>query len=189
MGVVITPVPFSHNHLHDLESLWWVAVWMVLYNDFSKPKKDDNPALEREELQQQLILAQDYFPFALKSGSRILGFQTSFKKACVKLPSNKQSMCAYLEGIRAILIGQYKIVESTLPGSIDLNSSTDQIYETFKGIFAASKRAHPDYALKFIPKIYTELLDRVSEKQGEKRLRSESTNDAGVVAQKAPRMK
>jgi hypothetical protein len=22
-------VPFSHNHLHDLESLWWVAAWVV----------------------------------------------------------------------------------------------------------------------------------------------------------------
>lgn len=29
-----TRVQFSHNHLHDLESLWWVAVWVVMYNNF-----------------------------------------------------------------------------------------------------------------------------------------------------------
>jgi len=34
-------VLFSHNHLHDLESLWWVAVWMVFYHHLSKLKQSD----------------------------------------------------------------------------------------------------------------------------------------------------
>jgi hypothetical protein len=29
---VQTEVPFCHNHLHDLESLWWVAVWVVFHS-------------------------------------------------------------------------------------------------------------------------------------------------------------
>jgi hypothetical protein len=42
VGMPQTKVPFSHNHLHDLESLWWVAVWVVFYNYFleATPSRD-----------------------------------------------------------------------------------------------------------------------------------------------------
>ena len=33
--------PFAHNYLHDLESLRWVAVWIVFYNDFCAPQQLD----------------------------------------------------------------------------------------------------------------------------------------------------
>jgi len=33
------PTPFVHIHLHDLESLWWVVVWIVFYNDFRVPQE------------------------------------------------------------------------------------------------------------------------------------------------------
>ena len=39
---ITAPLPFSHNHLHDLESLWWVAIWIVFYNHFSKAQRSDN---------------------------------------------------------------------------------------------------------------------------------------------------
>jgi hypothetical protein len=50
--------PFSHNHLHDLESLWWAAVWMALYNHFSRSQKSDMESLsDLHEVDHQLCLA------------------------------------------------------------------------------------------------------------------------------------
>jgi hypothetical protein len=35
-GTTRTKVPFSHNHFHDLESLGWVAVWVLVWVVFLK---------------------------------------------------------------------------------------------------------------------------------------------------------
>jgi hypothetical protein len=142
-----TPNLFSHN-LHDLESLWRVAVWMVLYNHFSKVlKSDDEQPAKSTEFRRQLKLAQFYFPLVPNSGSRRDGFQTSFREACAELPSEKNVICPCLEDLRKLLIKHYKAVESTLPQSIDLNSSKDIIYDAFKTIFSSSKKHSADCAL------------------------------------------
>jgi Fungal protein kinase len=178
---VTASVPFSHNHLHDLESLWWVAVWMVFYNYFSEVLLSDDRPLKLTDVEKQLKLARTLFPLSLKSFDRLVGFQTSFRDTCVGLPSNKKTICYHLDSARAILIKHYKIVESTLPQSIEPNASKNEIYEDFTKFFSASRDASRDMLLDFIPKIYTKL------KKG-KRPRSESTSDTGV-AQKTPRRK
>jgi hypothetical protein len=63
--------PFSHNHLHNLESLWWVAVWMVFYNCFSKTHGSDNePPFTLSEAECQLKPSQVLFPSMLKNTDR-----------------------------------------------------------------------------------------------------------------------
>lgn len=182
MQNVTAPVPFSHNHLHDLESLWWVAVWVVFYNYFLKvPLLDDRPLFKLTDVEKQLKLARTLFPPIPKSVDRRDGFQTSFQDACVGLPSNKKTICDHLDSAREILIEHYKIVESALPRSIEPNSSKDEIYEDFTTLFSASRDASRDMLLDFIPNIYTTL-------KKEQRPRSESTNNTGV-ARKTPRKK
>src|SRR5882762_2407921 len=76
------PVLFSHNHLHDLESLWWVAVWMVLYHHFSTtPQSDDELLFDLPEAESQLALAQTFFP-PMSHPTRQNSFQQSLKKTC-----------------------------------------------------------------------------------------------------------
>ena len=53
-GMTQTKIPFFHNHLHDLESLWWVAVWVVFYNNFSEP----NPSFTFRDAEYQFHLAR-----------------------------------------------------------------------------------------------------------------------------------
>jgi hypothetical protein len=167
-------VSFFYNHLHDLESLWWVAVWMVFYNYFSETMpSDDYLPLEfnEKDVQEHLQQAQILFPPVLNSTNRLLGFRNTFMQACSGLPSNKLDICRLLDGLRRILIGQYQVIEAGLPQSVDIKSSDDGIYETFKKIFSFPKFS-PDLALVFIPDIHTKL---------RKRQRSESMKDAGVA--------
>jgi hypothetical protein len=181
-------VPFSQNHLHDLESLWWVAVWMVFYHYFSKAaSSDDHGPFTLEDVDKDIKLARTLFPSVLKSTDRQNGFQTLFPTKCVGLPSNKKVISNFLNHLRIILLEQYKIVESELSQSIKPNSSTDEIYDNFKTLFSASMTSSRDLVLEFIPAIYTKLKNENSNPNS-KRPRSESTNDTGV-AQKTPRRK
>jgi hypothetical protein len=165
-------VPFSHNHLHDLESLWWVAIWIVFYNYFSNtaPLDDHLPFVYKDVLE-HLKLTRILFPTTVKSGDRLIGFQTLFSKACSGLPSNKDDICLLLDGLCEILIGQYKVVEGGLPLSVDSNSTDDSIYETFKDIFSSLRTVYHDLVLIFIPEVHRKL---------RKRERSESTNETAV---------
>jgi hypothetical protein len=165
-------VPFSHNHLHDLESLWWVAVWVVFYNYFSKTMlSDDHLPFAYKDVQEHLKQTRILFPSILKSTDRRDTFLTSFVKACSALPTNKVDICLLLDGLREILIGEYKVIEAGLPLSVDSNSSDDGIYETFRDIFSSLKTVYHDIVLVFIPEVYRRL---------RKRQRSESINGAGV---------
>jgi hypothetical protein len=172
-------VPFSHNHVHDLESLWWVAVWVVFYNHFSKSQQSgEEPLSSLLDAQHQLELARTLFPTYMKSIDRRDGFQRSFLKTCGDLPSSKKAICAYLNTLRRAIIRNHVLIESKLPQTVDLSASMDDIYEKFNEVFATSKEKYSDFGLAFIPDIHAQL--RVDLK----RLRAESTNDTGVVTQK-----
>jgi hypothetical protein len=72
-----TEVPFSHNHLHDLELLWWAAVWIVFYNHFSKlQESDEGPLSDLQEVDRQLGLARTLSPPFMKSIDHQNSFQT-----------------------------------------------------------------------------------------------------------------
>lgn len=174
-----TAVPFSHNHVHDLESLWWVAVWMVFYNHFSKSQQSGAEHLSSLlDAQRQLELARILFPTYMKSIDRRDGFQRSFLKTCGDLPSSKKAICAYLNALRRVIIRHYVLIESKFPQSVDLSASMDDIYGKFNEVFATSKEKYSDFSLDFIPKIHAELRVNL------KRARAESTNDIGFVTQK-----
>jgi hypothetical protein len=184
-GTAQAEVPFSHNHLHDLESLWWVAVWVVFYNYFlEETSSRDHPSFTLQDTAEQLRLARTLFPPALDSTSRRDGFQNpkSFQNTCAGLPSNKKAICDGLNFVRRLLISHYNAIEARYPESVDPDSSSDDIYDGFTQVFSRSETVSHGLKLKFIPDIYRELL----KEENLKRPRSESTNDTGV-AQKAQR--
>lgn len=166
---------FSNNHLHDLESLWWVAVWMAFYNDLSRSKQPDEClSTDIRDVDHQLGLARTLFPPALESSRRQNSFQLSFMKRCKDLPSNKKTICGYLEGLRQILVKHYLIIESTFPQFINSSASEDDIYDDFRMAFTESRQQYCNFVLTFIPDVKGNL----------KRARTESTGDTGVVAKR-----
>lgn len=175
-------VPFSHNHLHDLESLWWVTVWVVFYHSFSKGTTPRD-CLTLQDAMDQLDLAQKLFPPVVDSSTRQNNFTVdgSFKKICDRLPHDKEDACIGLDFLRGRLIKHYMAIEANYP-LIHPIASTNNIYDDFIETFTDLKSRYHGFALEPIQEIFAEL----SKPEG-KRPRSESTNDPGV-AQKSQRM-
>jgi len=169
--------PFFHNHLHDLESLWWVAVWMVFHHQFLAPGEDRLSDID--EVASQIKPAQRLFPPIIHPSHRLCGLRWDFPQLCKSLQSNKAVVCQCLNILRRILLYNYRIMESTFPTSIDPSAFQVEIYEDFKEAFSMSRRGYPDCRLDFIPSIYVELYikkmemekEREKEKSKEKAMR------------------
>jgi len=179
-GTAQSKVPFFPNHLHDLESLWWVAVWIVFYNYFSEgTPSGDRPSLTSGEVEDQVNLARSLFPPVLESTTRRDAFQTltSFPNICDKLSDNKKTFTQRLDLLRRLLINHYGVVEARYPRSVDPDASNDGIYDAFKQLFFNLKTDSHNLVLDFIPDIYKAQRNL----ENSKRSRSESTNDTRVA--------
>ena len=186
VGTTQTKVSFSHNHLHDLESLWWVTVWVAFYNYFSEATPSrDRPSFTLRDAKGQLEQARILFPPTLESTTRHYGFQNaeSFKATCEKLPPNKRATYLSLDILRVVLISHYSVVEAKCPLSVDPKSSEDDIYDDFTRVFSNLKTVSQDLVLDSIPGIYEKLLK--SKGDDLKRPRSESTSVAEVAPKTA----
>ena len=174
-------VPFSHNHLHDLESLWWVTVWVIFYRSFSDGTTPRD-RLTLQDAKDQLDLAENLFPAVPASTARRDSFQIakSFQKTCDQLPHDKEDACFGLDFLREQLIKHYMAIEANYP-HIHPIASTNDIYDDFIQTFTALKTRYHGFALESIQEIFAEL----SKPEG-KRPRSESMNDPRV-AQKTAR--
>jgi hypothetical protein len=92
-----TKLPFVHNHLHDLESLWWVAVWVIIYNCLCDTQQSNEvPPSDLQDVERQLAWARTLFPSLMESASRQNAFQQLFLEVCGELPRNKHAICSYL---------------------------------------------------------------------------------------------
>ena len=176
-----TKTSFFYNHLHDLESLWWVAVWVVFYNNFLEPE----PSFKFLNAVQRLGTAQKLFPPTLVNTTRQNAFQLSshFREICNELPHNKGDIYDSLDLLRELLIDHYEVVEKGYPQSIDLDASKEVIYDVFTYGFSKLQALSDGLTLHFVPKIYERLLKA----EILKRPRSESTNDTGIGQQKSAR--
>ena len=180
VGKALSKVPFSHNHLHDLESLWWVAAWVAFYNDFFAT--ETLSPLTLEDAKKWLDLARNLFPPVPGMSTRLNGFQNagSFEAKCQQLGPEKELIALGLDVIREHLIEQYKDIEARLPESVNPEESGDDIYDIFANVFSSLADDSKGLELKPIAVIHNQLL-----KEEMKNQRSGSINDAG--SSKVPR--
>ncbi|KAF8493846.1 hypothetical protein JB92DRAFT_2997908 [Gautieria morchelliformis] len=120
------PKEFCHNSLHDLESLWWIAIWQIFYytlppDDSSSSSPTDHHTTEdREEwlsLQEKAFLQM--FPQSPSNSTRftIMTTESSFDAETQKcfLEGSKLSKEDFSE-MHAIDPGAYVQVENELKG-------------------------------------------------------------------------
>ena len=99
-------VVFSHNPLHDLESLWWVGVWFVLYH--YNPSKIEDPAV------------QDHIELVKSVGETVFHYRNSRRQALVGstlfpsleplcFPRAVQYLIVALHTFRSQLVTYYEI--------------------------------------------------------------------------------
>ncbi|KAN0109363.1 hypothetical protein V8E52_009407 [Russula decolorans] len=175
-GKAESEASFYHNHLHDLESLWWVAVWVVFYNNFLEETPSQRPSTLKDA-QDQLKLAGTFFPRTLDSAIRRDGLRTrKFLKKCDDLPRNKKLIYDRLNLLRRLLISHYTVIEANYPKSVDPSSSKDDIYDEFIRLFSKTRTDYPNSVLDSIP----DRCEKMSkEEKNSKRNRSESSTTVG----------
>ena len=181
-GQGLAVASFYHNHLHDLESLWWVTVWIAFYNNFLEGESShDQPSPSLQDTKKQLKLAGTLFLRSLENTTRQNIFQgyTDFPVTCDNLSSNKNDLCDDLDYLRVLLLEHYRAVEAGYPASVDPDSSEYSIYEEFSQVFKDLKASYKGWKLDRIVRICEELLKAEKSKKS-KGPRSDSTADAGT---------
>ncbi|KAF7795018.1 hypothetical protein EIP86_006162 [Pleurotus ostreatoroseus] len=96
---------FHYNYLHDLESLWWVAVYFVVHQDQST---DDD-----QYYRNQIRAAQDLFYYGSKRYGT-MKLSGSFAGLVRGLHPSLQELGSWLEAARCALVNAYRSLEETL---------------------------------------------------------------------------
>ncbi|KAJ3748344.1 hypothetical protein DFH05DRAFT_1472306 [Lentinula detonsa] len=106
-------VPFHHNPLHDLESVWWIIIYILFFNDHEESL---SPAPEARQHQMERL-----FDGQLENMARF-----TFLKDPHGLREAKQYLCSnfcdaldLLENFRTYLKTAYRKSEKTYPQEID----------------------------------------------------------------------
>jgi hypothetical protein len=140
-------VTFRYNPLHDLESLWWIAVWMMFNH-----RTEREPSSEDEESQSRY--AERLFPRIIDGSGRLdaLKNHVVFLNMLLCLPEAFYTAASKLESIRQALVQHYYLAE----GDTEINEAAFRdIHELFLKEFSLAKGAVGDVQLRPLTKIHT----------------------------------
>ncbi|KAI5115930.1 hypothetical protein M0805_008231 [Coniferiporia weirii] len=103
---------FYYNDLHDLESIWWIPIWMLFFHDDKAHSETDDLKKANRSLRTRQL-----FPRNLHTLDRrdFLTNELTFAKVTSCLPKSYTRVLVLLDVIRAYLIGAYDEVEAALP--------------------------------------------------------------------------
>ncbi|KAI5115744.1 hypothetical protein M0805_002822 [Coniferiporia weirii] len=137
-GQVDLGMGFCHNRFHDLESIWWIAVWMLFFHDDkSCPESDDSRRAIRK------MQAQGLFPRDLNISDRhhCLLNEKAFKVMTNCLSPTFRKVIAALNAVRTALQRAYERAEATLPERIDMDGYVELVGRFRKGFDMCFKGA------------------------------------------------
>jgi hypothetical protein len=105
--------PFRQNYLHDLESIWWIAAF-ILFCCRDKSEEEEWSEQEAHQVTEQLQVVHQMFPRVLHSASRHRIFTVSsvFTHLIKHLPSAFLPVASRLDGARGVLVERYMIAEA-----------------------------------------------------------------------------
>ena len=106
---------FFHNPLHDLESLWWIAVYVVLQNEATQnntvgPTQSD----ESWDSNAQLVYATKLFSDSLARSNIIEGRGRFLDNMRQVLHHSMKPLALYLEALRRELVHTYRDAEKNV---------------------------------------------------------------------------
>jgi hypothetical protein len=144
-------VPWTYNHLHDLESLWWVLV-IVFNNRFSQlgvlpTGHQQLPNSIQDALFPPILAGFHHWHYFLKH---------SHTMDKTRLPTHHHTAVHMLDHIQQQIIKHYKKVQLKLPDSITLDPSDGSIYSSFKKYCRNIQGELPEVTLIFIPELHAE---------------------------------
>ncbi|KAF9802212.1 hypothetical protein IEO21_09942 [Rhodonia placenta] len=128
-------VPFRYNPLHDIESLWWVAIYFVLNTSVVKVGGEP-PSMDASQ-RGHYFSQKMYTEFLARSSHArfmALRYETDLKKQMVHLHAAIRGIAIKLNEIREQLVSCYLKAEQDL-GAIDHTVGHDLLYNVFITLF------------------------------------------------------
>jgi hypothetical protein len=123
--------------LHDVESVWWTACWLIFSNGIHD---------EGNDLQKQLQDARELFPGKLTDGLRATFFMNGLgiSTHCASLSKQFHKIALVLDSLRCHLLARYKVVESheNIEHIGSLSAEPTEIHQLFKDVFHRAARLH-----------------------------------------------
>ncbi|THH04754.1 hypothetical protein EW146_g10093, partial [Bondarzewia mesenterica] len=106
--------PYKYNPLHDLESIWWAAVYFVVNKAVMNRNEEGAPHEVAKRVEHQRKLAISLF-YSLDGRANVLGTDEQFNSKVPKLHTSVRWMgFDILEHARSLLVKQYMEVEKDL---------------------------------------------------------------------------
>jgi hypothetical protein len=99
---------FRYNPLHNIESTWWIGVWIITCNGVMEDKRSV------EDVEKQKRRAREFFPKTTRSADRLslLSANTLLGSLIEQLPGAFLGAGSVLDWGRAKLLGRYKQAEA-----------------------------------------------------------------------------
>lgn len=125
---------FQYNVLHDLESLWWVAVYYVVDMDIvlAAPNTDEQhtPASDAHRTWSRLLFYDDF-------QTRLSAIQGQFSYSLRHLPPTAQRIAKQLDQLRDLLLNIHYAVQWKVcnPQSPEVISDVQYLRERFSHVF------------------------------------------------------
>ncbi|OCB90624.1 hypothetical protein A7U60_g2142 [Sanghuangporus baumii] len=107
---------FFHNDLHDLESLWWVAIWELFFNRKCSEVICEGERSE-EQVRMRLIAADTLFHVPGATGERSLFFRRKsvYDEKTEWVPDQLLDIQEILDDARVVLLQKYIDFEAEFP--------------------------------------------------------------------------
>ncbi|KAL5525400.1 hypothetical protein ACEPAF_9270 [Sanghuangporus sanghuang] len=107
---------FFHNDLHDLESLWWVAIWELFFNRKCSEVIREGEHSE-EQVRMRLIAADTLFHVPGATGERSLFFRRKsvYDEKTEWVPDQLLDIQEILDDARVVLLQKYIDFEAEFP--------------------------------------------------------------------------
>ncbi|KAL5520260.1 hypothetical protein ACEPAG_9473 [Sanghuangporus baumii] len=142
------PPPFFHNDLHDLESLWWIAIW-ELFNNHIVPLSGIVYFQTEEQDFQRESVAAELFSENNAAESRRLFIQAmdDYYNQVAWMPECLRSVKILLDSLRTELVFSYRKFEASFTSNP--TEICDGIQDEFQRLFAKCRDA--SVGLKVMP--------------------------------------
>ncbi|KAI5116304.1 hypothetical protein M0805_004645 [Coniferiporia weirii] len=124
------PIRPVYNRLHDMESVWWAAIWMLFLHEDSSDKSRRPEADTTNQIEAANVLFHQ-----LDTAGRFDFFTTefAFQRRSQCLPQSFKNIIEHPGSLRKILRVMYTQAEATLPKKINKRE--------FKGVHGYFKKA------------------------------------------------
>ncbi|KAL5498447.1 hypothetical protein ACEPAH_2589 [Sanghuangporus vaninii] len=134
------PPPFFHNDLHDLESLWWIAVW-ALFNNHIVPMSGIVCSQTEEQDFQRESVAAELFSENNAAESRRLFIQAmdDYYNQVAWMPECLRSVKILLDSLRTELVLSYRKFEASFISTT--TEVCDGVQDEFQRLFASCRDA------------------------------------------------